>query len=69
MRAAPILMYGASMLANFTGFWWREDIAMTSLDGHVWSSRDMFGSMILVSLWTILPITAYAFYRLQKDFK
>ena len=65
----PIIMYFSSMLEVITAYLWRDNVLMTSLEGHEWWSKDMFGSMILVALWTILPYSAYALWRLNKDFK
>lgn len=64
-----VLMFIFVLLENFTGYLWRESILVKSLDGHEWWSGDIYGSMLLVALWTILPIGLYALLRINRDFK
>ena len=65
----PVLMYFSPMLEVVTVYLWRENKLMTSLEGHEWWSKGMFGSMLLVALWTILPYSAYSLWILNKDFR
>ena len=63
-----ILIYASQLLDNLTGYLWRENVMVTSLDGHDWWSHDIYGAMLLVALWTVLPIVAYSCLQLAKSF-
>ncbi|KMW57111.1 C-1'-hydroxylase CruF [Candidatus Rhodobacter oscarellae] len=63
-----ILVYGSQLLDNLTGYMWRENYMVTSLDGHDWWATDIYGAMLVVALWTVLPITAYSWLQLNKAF-
>lgn len=63
-----VLVYASQLLDNLTGYLWRENYMVTSLDGHDWWSHDIYGAMLVVALWTVLPITAYAWLQLSRAF-
>ena len=64
----PILVYASQLLDNLTGYLWRENYMVTSQDDHQWWSHDIYGAMLLVALWTVLPIVALSWYQLNKAF-
>ena len=64
----PAFMYVTIIAEYLAGMLGRESIQVTSQDQHVWWTGDIYGSLTLVSLFTVLPIFIFCLYRLSKDF-
>ena len=64
----PAFMYATIIAEYFAGMLGRQSYEVTSEDQHVWWTGDIYGSMTLVSLFTVLPIFIFCLYRLSKDF-
>ena len=64
----PAFMYVTIIAEYLAGMLGRESVQVTSQDQHVWWTGDIYGSLTLVSLFTVLPIFIFCLYRLSKDF-
>jgi putative membrane protein len=60
----PVLMYGILPIQILTLAIFGKNFEVKSLDNHTWSSDDIYRSMALVSMFTMLPITAIAVLKL-----
>ena len=60
----PVLMYGIIPIQICTLAIFGKNFEVRSLDNHAWWSGDIYGSMALVSMFTILPVTAIAVLKL-----
>lgn len=65
----PAIMYFSAFVAPLCSYLFKKNYEVTSLDNHVWWTKDIYGSSVLLSLWTLLPIVLYAIYKIRKDFK
>ncbi|MCP1845701.1 putative membrane protein [Bradyrhizobium sp. USDA 4524] len=64
----PAFMY-ATIIAEYpAGMLGRESVQITTHDHHVWWTGDIYGSMTLVSLFTVLPFVVLCLHRLAVDF-
>ena len=63
------LIYIPVLVEAITNYITKPNVQITTLDKHTWWTGDIYGSLLLVGMWTMLPITLYALYRLNKDFK
>ena len=60
----PVLMYGIIPIHFVSLALFGKNFEVKSLDNHTWWSGDIYGSMALVSMFTMLPITAIAVLKL-----
>lgn len=64
----PALMYVTAVVEYIAGMIGRKSVQVASMDGHVWWTGDIYGSMALVALFTMLFITVLTLSRLGMDF-
>jgi uncharacterized membrane protein len=60
----PVLMYGIIPIQSISHALFGENIEIKSLDNHTWWTGDIYGSMALVSIFTILPIAVIAVVKI-----
>jgi uncharacterized membrane protein len=60
----PVLMYGILPVQVITLAIFGKNFEVKSLDNHTWWTGDIYGSMALVSMFTMLPVTAIAVLKL-----
>ncbi|WP_421921182.1 carotenoid biosynthesis protein [Marinifilum sp.] len=63
------LIYLHVLVEALTNYISKPNLEVVSKDGHTWWTGDIYGSLLLVGMWTMLPIALYAILRLKKDFK
>lgn len=61
----PMLMYVAIPLEFFASAIFFESREVTSLDGHVWWTGDIYFAAVLVSLFTMVPIVVLGIVNLR----
>ena len=64
----PAFMYLTIIAEYLAGMFGRQSVEVMSEDQHVWWTGDIYSSLMLVSLFTVLPIFVFCLYRLSKDF-
>jgi len=60
----PVIMYGIIPIQFVTLALTGKNFEVKSLDNHTWWTGDIYGSMALVSVFTMLPITVIAILKL-----
>lgn len=64
----PAFLY-LTIIAEYVAGWFaRPSVQVTSAEQHVWWTGDIYGSMTLVSLFTVVPFFTLAMYRISKEF-
>ena len=59
----PVLMY-STFVFDYVGRWLgRTNILISSEEGHQWWTGDIYGAMVLISLFSVLPLVFYSLYR------
>ncbi|MEG3147549.1 carotenoid biosynthesis protein [Sphingomonas sp. RT2P30] len=63
----PTLMYASFTLDHLGALSGRGSVAVTTRDGHVWWTGDIYASMALLAIFTAVPIALNATYRIFCD--
>lgn len=63
----PILMYLTRTIEYVANQFTRENVQITSNDGHVWWTGDIYASLLLVSMFTMMFVGFYAIVRAFKN--
>ena len=64
----PPLMYLTTLFQPLASFLYKENYQVASLDNHIWWTNDIYGTSLLVGLWTMLPFVLFSFYKIRKHF-
>jgi uncharacterized membrane protein len=65
--ALPVIVYLSRMLEFVVDWLTRESVQVTSNDGHVWWTGDIYGSLVLVCISTMVMISAVAFVIISRQ--
>ena len=63
----PVIMYGAVILGGWIQPLVADSVQLTSNDNHVWWTGDLYTSLALVSLFTMLFVTLLALVRVKRS--
>ena len=65
----PAIMYFSAFVTPICSYLFKKNYQVKSMDGHAWWTQDIYGSSVLLCLWTLLPIVLYTIYKVRKDNK
>jgi uncharacterized membrane protein len=63
----PVIMYGILPVHVITLAIFGQNFEIKSLDNHIWRTGDIYSSMALVSIFSMLPITVIAVFKLFRE--
>ena len=63
----PVIMYGALIVGGWIQPLTARSFQVTSNDNHVWWAGDLYASLALVSLFTMLFVTLLALVRVKRN--
>ena len=63
----PALMYMTRIIQNMVGALFGSDVEVVSNEGHVWWTGDIFQSLLLVSVFTMVFVVFYAILRVSRS--
>jgi len=63
----PAIMYGSAFVQWLSSYLFKSNRQVTSLDEHSWWTTDIYGSAVLIGLWTSVPLVLYSIFRVVRD--
>ena len=65
----PVLMYSSFGLDHLGALTLDGSVPVTTGDGHVWWSGDIYGAMALLSMLTAIPIALFSTFNIMRDIR